>query len=44
MTHVGKVDTKSQNMMGTLLKFERGGLGQVKETLHPTVNSKCAQL
>lgn len=38
------MDTKSQNMMGAPLKFERGSLGQIKGILHPTVKSKFVQL
>lgn len=44
MTHVGKVNTKSQNVMGTPLKFDRGTLEQIKGIPHPMVNSKFIQL
>lgn len=44
MTHVGKVNTKSQNMMGTPLKLERGSLEQIKGILQPTVKSKFIHL
>lgn len=44
MTHVGKVNTKSQNTMGTPLKFERGSFEQMKGILQPTVKSKFIHL
>lgn len=44
MTHVGKVHTKSQNVLGIPVKVGRGSLGQIKGILHPTVNSEVIRL